>query len=109
MIDLSIYTSDTLPYQKHSATSKEAAGLERKRQRGLRWEILELFKTVEWGGFTDEELYECFHLRKMPPKESTVRVRRVGLVDDGYVVKSGATRLTRSGHKATVWKWTRKE
>lgn len=56
-------------------------------------------------GATDEELLDAFSGRGDFHKESTLRARRVELVNAGSVVDSGRTRRTRAGVDATVWVW----
>lgn len=85
------------PYQRHSPTSKAAAGL-------IEGKALTLRRAVYWalcdapGGLTDEEGQIETGL-----VGNTYRPRRVELVEGGVVVDSGLTRKTRSGRAAVVW------
>jgi len=84
-------------YQRHSATSREAADLVR-RAPTLRQQVLRAIVASGRRGMTDEELQEELHINP-----STQRPRRIELVDAGLVVDSGQTRPTRSGRQAVVW------
>lgn len=90
----------TLPYQPHSETSKAAAVAMQDSAETLKGMVLALFKRAGRVGMTDGEL-----ISMMPARccESSVRPRRIGLVDDGVVVDSGQKRHSPSGRQATVW------
>ena len=94
----------TLPYQKHSQTSKDTAKKEANRQNSFKWTVLDHFDMMRTCGITDEELTS--YLSHCQP--STVRARRIGLVKQGFLMDSKTTRPTKSGNKATVWIRTEK-
>ena len=86
-------------FQKHSATSLEAAHKAREsglaeRGRELVWAAL---SGAGGAGLTDEEIIDITRLNP-----STARPRRVELVTAGRVIASGK-RKTRSGCWATIW------
>lgn len=84
-----------LPYQRHSATSRDAAEsvttAEKDRDRVLK------YIRIAYGA-TDEQIATALCMNP-----STARPRRVELVRQGLIVDSGRTRLTASGRAATVW------
>lgn len=86
----------TPPHQKHSATSRAAAGqvsTETKRAAVRR------FITISNAyGATDQEIQDFL---EMDP--STERPRRRELELQGIIIDSGRTRPTRSGRQAVVW------
>lgn len=86
----------SLPYQKHSQTSKAAAKDMRADAKTLR-EIVLWWLTCN-GPATDDEMQGC-----IPMNPSTQRPRRVELVRMGKVRDSGKKRKTRSGRSAVVW------
>jgi len=90
-----------LPFQPHSETSKDAADAaapkattERERVHAF---ILAQQKVGQIGS-TDEETAITLDMNP-----STVRPRRVELLEQGRVQDSGQRRLTKSGRKAVVW------
>lgn len=91
----------SLPFQPGSETSLEAAENARGRAATARARVLEAIRAAGDYGCTDEDLVD---LLKMNP--STVRPRRIELVDRKLVQSSGRTRTTRSSGgrcRATVW------
>jgi hypothetical protein len=82
-------------WQKHSATSKEAARKIQAKTPSLRDKVLAALK---WQPMTDEKL--SLYLQMNP---STCRPRRIELVEMGLVESSG-TALTTSGRRAQVWR-----
>ena len=85
------------PYQSHSATSRAAAEAIKPRLNALQARVYAYIKAT--GGCTDEEIIDA---AKMSP--STIRPRRIELVDMGLVEDSGSTKHTRSGRSATIWR-----
>jgi predicted ArsR family transcriptional regulator len=85
---------DALPYQAHSATSKEAAKSMAGKASTIRSKVHELLKSES---LTDEEIAIRLNL-----SGSTARPRRIELVQAGLVVQTG-TRKTASGRSAAVW------
>lgn len=89
----------TAPYQKHSATSHEAARLIAPKLSEMELEILNLIadsQAAAGTGMTDDELIADFG-------SQSARPRRIFLVKIGRLKDSGATRKTRAGYKAVVW------
>lgn len=92
-----------LPYQRHSATSQEAA--ESVEPAAETW-LGKVYRAIERAGLhgaTDEELQDDLGLNP-----STERPRRIELVARKLVVASEQTRMTRSRRRAQVWvatKW----
>ena len=86
-------------FQKHSATSLEAAHKAREsglaeRGRELVWAAL---SGAGGAGLTDEQIAQVTRLNP-----STARPRRIELLRAGRIIDSG-TRPTASGRKAVVW------
>jgi hypothetical protein len=89
----------TAPYQKHSATSHEAARMIAPKLSAMELEILNLISQSQAAagtGMTDAELIDDFG-------SQSARPRRIFLTKIGKLKDSGATRKTRSGYKAVVW------
>lgn len=86
------------PFQRHSATSAEAAAKIEKRIGPMHRRILELLAKYP-GGLTDDAMQT---LLEMNP--STQRPRRIELASYGRIVPTDTTQLTRSGRAAQVWK-----
>lgn len=84
------------PFQKHSATSKEAARIIVGKCGPMERELLVLFFHAGDHGWTDDALIEKVGTH-------SVRPRRIFLVATGKLRDSGATRKTRMGRNATVW------
>lgn len=85
------------PFQKHSATSREAAVKikpERDRQREIVLNVLRQNKL----GLTDDQIQVITGLNG-----SSARPRRIELFAAGLVRPTDETRPTRTGRKATVW------
>jgi hypothetical protein len=98
-----------VPYQKHSEPSREAAVAMTTAQKSMETKVLDIIKGKE-DGQTDEEVYFTIQQSGLVwTKESTVRARRVRLVELGLVrpmmrdATTFATRKTRSGRNAQVW------
>lgn len=89
----------TLPAQSHSATSVDAAESFASEAPALRERVLQLFREAWLDGRTDDELFT----RLRGYSQSSIRPRRIELVDAGLVLDSGRSRTTRSGRAATVW------
>lgn len=94
------------PYQRHSATSRDAAHEAKPTAASLRVIVLNRIREAGDHGCTDEEAY--LHLIRtgmVPPttKDSTLRARRVELWNAGYVRDSGTRRRTTSNRLAVVW------
>jgi hypothetical protein len=92
---------DSLPYQPHSAPSRDAAESMRPTAETGRALVLALL-TGKLGGLTDEEIQRM--LRMNP---STERPRRCELVAAGKVRDSGRRRATISGRAAVIWEVVR--
>lgn len=86
----------TLPYQKHSPTSFQAALDFEDRALPARHRVFLAVKSL--GGATDEEVQDATDMNP-----NTQRPRRIELVIAGLVEDSGQTRKTRSGTQAVVW------
>lgn len=95
-------TQMTLPYQPHSATSREAAEAARDRAVTQRQRVLSHLQAMGAVGATDEEMQA-----ELGMEGSTQRPRRGECVKAGTVRDSGLTRRTQSGRRATVWEATR--
>lgn len=89
-------TQQTLPFQRHSATSRAAA--ESVVNAGTLREKVRDFIADSDDGATDEEVQIGLGL-----SGNTVRPRRRELEKAGHVVDSGRTRATQSGRQAVVW------
>lgn len=87
----------TAPYQPHSAFSREAAKSIAPRLPALQQRVLDCFKAHP-DGMTDEQLIDALDM-----SASTVRPRRIELVDADILIKTERYALTRSGRRATVW------
>jgi hypothetical protein len=87
-----------VPYQKHSPTSKAAAHDISGQAHNLREVVFNFIDRMGARGATDDEIEVGLQI-----SPSTVRPRRVELVEAGKVVDSGRTRPTRSGRQAVVW------
>lgn len=87
-----------LPFQRHSATSKEAAIAAEGSAGSLRRQVWSFLMERGASGATDEEIQT---LEDIPA--NTERPRRRELEQAGLVRDSGRTRLTASGRKAVVW------
>jgi hypothetical protein len=87
---------ETLPYVKHSDTSKAAAESMREDAGTLR------HKLYSWlydnGPATDEEAQ-----LGIPMSPNTQRPRRRELQQAGLVYDTGERRKTKSGRRAVVW------
>ena len=92
-----VFGDYSLPYVKHSYTSKMAAERIEPRAGTQRARVLWFLQLYD-KGLTDEELQEVTSLNP-----STQRPRRIELVKQGWIKDSGRTRATRSGSQATVW------
>lgn len=88
----------TLPYQRHSTTSADAADLARAGAATQRDRVLAAIRAAGSAGLTDEQIADRLELNP-----STGRPRRIELVERGQVRDSGRTRATRSGRQAVVW------
>lgn len=97
--------NETPPYQKHSGTSIAAAYGCKTKAASLRSIVLEEIAGRS-SGVTDEELF--YIIKKLDGwenvKDSTVRARRIELMQAGVVSDSGEQRDGRSGAKMVVWK-----
>src|SRR5687768_12549737 len=87
----------TLPFVRHSATSRAAA--ESVVNAGtLRARVLDHIEDCGEYGATDEEIQAALSL-----PGSTQRPRRIECEDAGLIVKADFTRATQSGRQAVVW------
>lgn len=85
------------PSQRHSATSREAAEAIQSRANGMRQRVLAYLQQHSEGA-TDEQLATALAMNP-----STLRPRRIELVESGMVSNSNRTAKTRSGRNAVVW------
>ena len=88
----------TLPYQRHSETSRQAADLMIADANKLRAAVYRYIKGCGARGATDEEVQLALALGG-----NTERPRRRELQQAGRIEDSGEQRVTRSGRKAVVW------
>ncbi len=86
-----------LPYQQHSATSREAARSMEHDARTLRQQVLDYIRDQGIYGATDEEVQDALGMNP-----STQRPMRVELMKMGRIAING-TRKTKSGRLASVW------
>ena len=86
----------TLPFQKHSATSRAAA--ESVVNAGTLRALVRDFIATSEDGATDEEVQTALGLAG-----NCQRPRRRELQKAGHVIDSGRTRATQSGRQAVVW------
>ncbi len=87
----------TVPYQKHSQTSKDSA-MNLPNANTLEERVYKCL-LISRGGMTDEKIQTTLNMNP-----STQRPRRVRLVEKGLVIDSGMKRKTRSGRNAVVWR-----
>ena len=95
-----LFRDDGTPaYQSHSPTSAEAA--EKAEPKAGTWRacVLRAIRAHGKIGVTDDDLQFVLNLNP-----STLRPRRIELVNAGLVEDSGETRKTRSGRQAVVWR-----
>jgi len=85
-------------YVRGSPTSRDAWLQNEPAANSQRRFVLDLLRQYPRGGLTDHEMQ---NLLRMNP--STQRPRRIELVEGGFVIDSGHTRLTPSGRRAVVW------
>jgi hypothetical protein len=88
----------TLPFQRHSATSREAADEQIPIAGGDERRVFAYLAECGERGATDEEMQ-----RGLTMNPSTQRPRRVNLMRKQLVADSGRVRRTRSGRNAVVW------
>lgn len=91
-IQMSIF--DQPPFQRHSATSRDAAESMRGKTARIRDVV---FETLRNRPMTDEEL-----INEIGISQNTVRPRRVELAQRGLIAEVGK-RPTSSGRMAVVW------
>ena len=87
------------PFQKHSATSREAARAISGHLGRMELEIMNLVTDAQAAGalgLTDEQLIGAFG-------SQSARPRRIFLVACGKLRDSGSTARTQSGRQAVVW------
>lgn len=84
----------SLPFQRHSDTSREAASSMRNRAQSIRERVYLMLKARP---MTDEELSMALGI-----KGDTIRPRRIELVNLERVYEVGKRR-TASGRNASVW------
>jgi hypothetical protein len=85
------------PFVKGSATSAAAADSVREVTGKMRIKVYQILLT-HTDGLTDLEQQQL-----IPMNASTQRPRRIELVDQGWVIDSGRTRLTPSNRSAVIW------
>lgn len=81
-------------------TSVEAADKAAVTQRTIRGAVLAYGAAAGREGFIDDDLVEA---RGGQGPESSWRKRRGELVEEGYLIDSGRTRLNHFGNKEIVW------
>jgi hypothetical protein len=89
-------------YIRGSKTSRDAwirSFPDANTQRGRVYSAM--FQYRSSGGLTDHEMQQMLAMNP-----STQRPRRIELVEGGWVVDSGITRLTPSQREAVVWRIT---
>lgn len=86
------------PYQRHSATSKQAARAIEPKVGTLRRQVLEYIKSAGKTGASDEEIQIGLNMNP-----STQRPRRIELARAGLIRYLVETRKTTSGRNAVVW------
>lgn len=94
-----MFEPERAPFQRYSRTSQEAARAITGKCYRLEIAVLEAIAAAQAAGadgMTDDELIVAFG-------SQSVRPRRIFLVATGKLRDSGATRKTRTGHKAVVW------
>ncbi len=91
---------DSLTVAPHNgtATSKAAAKAIEPHINEQHRLLLGYYRFYGRDGVTDQEMSEATKL-----DGSTVRPRRIELVDKGFVIDSGRTRATKTGRQATVY------
>jgi hypothetical protein len=87
----------TLPFQAHSATSREAADSKRGTAKSDKSRVFGLL-SGKLAGLTDEEMQ-----RSLQMNPNTQRPRRIELMMEGKIRNSGKTRKTSSGRPAVIW------
>lgn len=85
------------PHQRHSDTSRQAAGDIKQDAGTLRRQVYKWLAGQPHGA-TDEEMQ-----RGIPMAQNTQRPRRVELCKSSMVIDSGKKRKTSSGRLAVVW------
>jgi DNA-binding transcriptional regulator GbsR (MarR family) len=90
--------SDTAPYQAHSDTSKEAAEAIEPWMNSLRGKVYQAIHMSGKEGLTDLEIEEATGI-----SGSTVRPRRIELLEMGLVRAAKEKRQTPSGRWSYVW------
>jgi hypothetical protein len=93
-------TSNRLPYQKHSSTSKEAAQAIKHRAGSIRQRVYEALLSCGADGATDDEVVVMLD----GMNASTTRPRRIELVNLGAAYKTDQKRKTRAGRWACVYR-----
>jgi predicted transcriptional regulator len=86
-----------LPYQKQSATSREAAESSRSRAGSDRTKIIQFLHSKGNYGATCDELEIALNLTHQTASARIADLKRLGIIQE-----SKATRLTRSKRKASV-------
>ncbi len=89
---------ERIPFQRHSETSKAAAGEAQSMAQTLRERVYREVAAHGKTGATDDEVQVALSMNP-----STQRPRRVELVMQCRVRDSGEKRKTRSGRLAVVW------
>ena len=91
-------TQHLIPFVTDSPTSQQAASAIKPDAGRLRLKVYDAIMRHGAYGLTDEEGVDATGIAP-----STYRPRRIELVEQGKVIDSGQTRLTRAGRKAVVW------
>jgi hypothetical protein len=102
LFDAPPVTSPSVPYVRHSATSKAAAESMEGKAGSLRSAVLSYLRAEGFAGATDPEIYARLGVGT-ETKEGTLRARRVELVSAGLVEDSGGRRNSGTGRQCVVW------
>ena len=100
-VEQGLLTQGTLPYNKGSKTSKEAAESMCPLAPSIRervFSFIQMATNAMSGGLTCDQV-EIYSFGS----HQTVSARIRELAKDGRIKDSGKTRKTRSGRKAVVW------
>jgi len=89
---------ESLPYNRGSETSKEAAEAKKETRARDEARVLNFLRSRGEEGATDYEIEKSTGLR-----QSSASARRNGLVKKGLVRDSGMKRKTSTGQRAIVW------
>lgn len=92
------------PFVRSSMTSLEAALAIEPHLEPLEGRVMGILADFGGSGCTDEELLAAYHSWHGYRLASTIRARRIKLVQKGLVEDSGTVRKGASGRNMTVWR-----